>query len=113
VGDVFGRLRIDDTFYSVGGMPKQRRRNPGEKNGGSGRSVARASATVNKDVESSVVVRDDVWRAEASHNSNNMERHIAARWQQGRGASHNSMETAATAWSVAQQFGGGNTMDHG
>jgi hypothetical protein len=33
-----------------------------------------------------------VARAEASHNSNNMERHIAARCQQGHGASHNSME---------------------
>jgi hypothetical protein len=67
VGDVFGRLRIDDTFYSVGGMPKQRRRNAGEKNGGSGRSVAGASAAVIKDVESSVVVRDDVWRARRHH----------------------------------------------
>ncbi|CAD6254328.1 unnamed protein product [Miscanthus lutarioriparius] len=49
VGDVFGRLRIDDTFYSGGGMPKQRRCNAGEKNGGSGRSVAGASAAVSKD----------------------------------------------------------------
>nr|AWA45145.1 hypothetical protein SO155N20_000009 [Saccharum officinarum] len=49
VGDVFGRLRIDDTFYSGGGMPKQRRRNGGEKNGRSGRSVAGASAAASKD----------------------------------------------------------------
>jgi hypothetical protein len=82
----------------------------GDSLGSSGR-FARAHGSMNvsatydsrtNDVESSVVARDDLWRAEASHSSNNMERHIAARWQQGDGASHNSMETAATAWITAR-----------
>lgn len=99
VGDVFRRLRIDDTFYSGGSAPKQRRRNAGKKkNGGrssaaavseegatgggdplgaSGR-FARAQGSMNlsatydsrtNDVESSVVARGDLWRAEASHSS--------------------------------------------
>ncbi|XP_066377161.1 uncharacterized protein [Miscanthus floridulus] len=99
IGDVFRRLRIDDTFYSGGGVPKQRRRNSGKNNGGrssaaaaskegattrggdplgsSGR-FARAQGSMNlsatydsrtNEVESSVVARGDLWRAEASHSS--------------------------------------------
>jgi hypothetical protein len=98
VGDVFRRLRIDDTFYS--GAPEQRRRNVGKNGrrpaagapsagkegatgggghplGGSGR-FARSQGSMNlsatydsrtNDVESSVVARGDLWRAEASHSS--------------------------------------------
>lgn len=107
VGDVFRRLRIDDTFYSGGsGAPKQRRRRTvGKKKNGGRRSAAGASAVASKDgpsggggddplgssgrfaraqgsmnlsatydsrtndVESSVVARGDLWRAEASHSS--------------------------------------------
>ncbi|KAL6606181.1 hypothetical protein ACP70R_041834 [Stipagrostis hirtigluma subsp. patula] len=101
VGDVFRRLRIDDTSYS--GAP--RRQVSSGKNGGrsstgapagkegtattagggdplaaaSGR-FARSQGSMNlsatfdsrtNDVESSVVARGDLWRAEASHSSSN------------------------------------------
>ncbi|KAJ1258068.1 hypothetical protein BS78_10G045800 [Paspalum vaginatum] len=94
VGDVFRRLRIDDTFYSS--VPKQRRSGAGrsaagassatkegasgdcgEPLGASGR-FGRAQGSMNlsatydsrtNDVESSVVARGDLWRAEASHSS--------------------------------------------
>jgi len=65
------------------------------------------------DLDGSVVANVDLWRAEASHSNNSMERHIAAWWQQRHGVSHNGMETAATSWSIEQQLGGGNTVDHG
>jgi hypothetical protein len=91
---VFRRLRIDDTFYS--GAPR-RALNPGKNGragaaaggekdgvaaGGAGRLAprrfARSQGSVNmsatydsrtNDVESSVVARGDLWRAEASHGS--------------------------------------------
>ncbi|KAL6839584.1 hypothetical protein ACP4OV_030523 [Aristida adscensionis] len=99
VGDVFRRLRIDDTSYSA----TPRRRGGGAKEGtataaaaaaaaagggggggdapaaASGR-FARSQGSMNlsatydsrtNDVESSVVARGDLWRAEASHSSNN------------------------------------------
>nr|TKW20188.1 hypothetical protein SEVIR_4G069500v2 [Setaria viridis] len=97
VGDVFRRLRIDDTFYS--GAPEQRWGNAGKNGrrpaagaplagkegttsggaplGASGR-FARSQGSMNlsatydsrtNDVESSVVARGDLWRAEASHSS--------------------------------------------
>lgn len=97
VGDVFRRLRIDDTFYSGGGAPNRRWRDSGNNGGrpaaagapaaasreeatGGGVSgrFARAQGSMNlsatydsrtHDVESSVVARGDLWRAEASHSS--------------------------------------------
>lgn len=98
VVDVFRRLRIDDTFYS-GAAPQHRRRSAAGKNngrrpaaggtpsagkegstGGGGASgrFARSQGSMNlsatydsrtNDVESSVVARGDLWRAEASHSS--------------------------------------------
>ncbi|KAG2604275.1 uncharacterized protein LOC120670518 [Panicum virgatum] len=99
VGDVFRRLRIDDTlFYS--GLPNQRRSSAGKNNGGrpapgapspgkegatgggdplgATGKFARSQGSMNlsatydsrtNDVESSVVARGDLWRAEASHSS--------------------------------------------
>ncbi|PUZ62167.1 hypothetical protein GQ55_4G335100 [Panicum hallii var. hallii] len=99
VGDVFRRLRIDDTFF-YSGPPNQRRSSAGKNNGGrpaagaptagkegttggadplgaTGR-FARSQGSMNlsasydsrtNDVESSVVARGDLWRAEASHSS--------------------------------------------
>ncbi|AQK80465.1 hypothetical protein ZEAMMB73_Zm00001d036224 [Zea mays] len=103
VGDVFRRLRIDDTFYSGGGgggggAPNRSWRDAGNNGGrpaaagapaaasreeatGGGASsgrFARAQGSMNlsatydsrtHDVESSVVARGDLWRAEASHSS--------------------------------------------
>ncbi|WVZ82456.1 hypothetical protein U9M48_029716 [Paspalum notatum var. saurae] len=95
VVDVFRRLRIDDTFYS--GAPKPLRTGAGRsaagassatKEGASGGEplgassgrFARAQGSMNlsatydsrrNDVESSVVARGDLWRAEASHSSSN------------------------------------------
>ena len=43
------------------------------------------------DLSLSSVFIFNLCRAEASHSSNNMERHTAARWQQRHGASHNGM----------------------
>lgn len=97
VGDVFRRLRIDDTFYS-GGAPQHRRSSAGKNNGripaaralspgeettagdplGASGRFARSQGSMNlsatydsrtNDVESSVVARGDLWRAEASHGS--------------------------------------------
>jgi hypothetical protein len=99
VGDVFRRLRIDDTFF-YSGPPNQSRSSAGKNNGGrpaagaptagkerttgggdplgaTGR-FARSQGSMNlsasydsrtNDVESSVVARGDLWRAEASHSS--------------------------------------------
>ncbi|GJN00895.1 hypothetical protein PR202_ga18118 [Eleusine coracana subsp. coracana] len=94
VGDVFRRLRIDDTFYS--GTPRHRSNSgkngrssaagkEGVATGGDPLAAAAASgrfarsqgsmkmsATYDSrtnDVESSVVARGDLWRAEASHSS--------------------------------------------
>jgi len=99
VGDVFRRLRIDDTFF-YSGAPSQRRSSAGKDNGGrpaagapstgkegatgggdplgAAGKFARSQGSMNlsatydsrtNDVESSVVARGDLWRAEASHNS--------------------------------------------
>ncbi|XP_021304557.1 uncharacterized protein LOC8069163 isoform X1 [Sorghum bicolor] len=127
VGDVFRRLRIDDTFYSGGGggggVPKQRRRSAGKKKNGGRRSAAGASAAVSKegdtgggddplgssgrfaraqgsmnlsatydsrtnDVESSVVARGDLWRAEASHSSSSSSAAASASAPTGAGAGY-------------------------
>nr|CAB3469536.1 unnamed protein product [Digitaria exilis] len=95
VVDVFRRLRIDDTFYSGAPQHQRRRSTAGKKNGrrpadgappspgkegttGASGRFARSQGSMNlsatydsrtNDVESSVVARGDLWRAEASHSS--------------------------------------------
>jgi hypothetical protein len=125
VGDVFRRLRIDDTFYSGGGggggVPKQRRRSAGKKKNGGRRSAAGASAAVSK--EGDTGGGDDPLgssgrfaRAQGSMNlsatydsrTNDVESSVVARGDQWRAeASHSSSSSAAASASAPTGAGAG------